>query len=416
MGELASAIGHADRHEPLKAYISGLCLPGERKSIEPMAARIDPYHVQARHQSMHHFIAKAPWEDIPLLRIARNRVIDQMDRHGGITAWIIDDTGILKKGKCSVGVARQYCGSVGKTDNCQVAVSLSITNETISIPVAYRLYLPEDWADSPKRRSDAGVPQEMGFLKKWQIALGQIAWLFNEGIPPAPVIADAGYGNITDFRDQLSDWNIPYTLGIVKTTSLWPPGVRPLKPKKHSGRGRPPTRLRRDKNHRPLTAETIAKQLPKRKWRTISWREGTKGIMRSRFAFIRVIAGHVGRTKHELRKEEWLIVEWPENEKGPTKYWLSSMPGNSSFEHLIKVTKMRWRIERDYEELKSEFGLDHFEGRGWRGFHHHATLCIAAYAFMASERAKFSPPESISFLRAAPVPKGFKPRGSPCTA
>ena len=201
VGRLASATGHLDRHEPLRTYLTGLCLEGKRKSIEPMAARVDPLHVQARHQSMHHFVANAPWDDVALLRIAREQVLDQMDRHGGIIAWIVDDTGIPKKGKHSVGVARQYCGNTGKRDNCQVAVSLTLSNEAVSVPAAYRLYLPEEWATDLAKRRTVGIPEDVAFRKKWEMALEQIAWLVNEGIPVAPILGDAGYGNVTEFRE-----------------------------------------------------------------------------------------------------------------------------------------------------------------------------------------------------------------------
>src|SRR5213592_4012172 len=191
---LTTALGHRDRHGPLRAYVTGLCLPGDRKSIEPMAARVDPRHVRARHQSMHHFVANAAWDDRAVLRAARETVLAALARHGPVAAWVVDDTGMPKKGRHSVGVARQYCGVLGKQDNCQVAVSLSVAHERASIPVAYRLYLPEAWAQDQRRRRAAGVPDALEFRTKWQIALEQIAQLAVEGVPAAPVVADAGYG------------------------------------------------------------------------------------------------------------------------------------------------------------------------------------------------------------------------------
>lgn len=414
LSRLATKIGHMDRHEPLRAYLMGLCLPGERKSIEPMAARIDPYHVRALHQSMHHFVANAPWKDNDILREARNQVLEQMERHGSIAAWIVDDTGIPKKGTHSVGVAKQYCGRLGKRDNCQVSVSLTVANEAVSIPVAYRLYLPKTWAENIISRRYSGVPKKIVFMTKWKIALEQIKWLKIEGVQEAPIISDIGYGNVTDFRDQLTDLTTPYVLEIRNDTSLWPLGKGPLKPAKFSGSGRYPCRLRRDKDHRPITALTLAKQLPMSAWKDQTWREGTKGIMRSRFAVVRVRSAHRDFKRREPRSEEWLLIEWPRGEKNPLKFWLSTMPSDTSLEQLVRLAKIRWRIERDYLEMKSEFGLGHYEGRSWRGFHHHASLCIAAYSFMAAERAHFSPPEPMSFLKAVPLPHGFKPRGSPC--
>ena len=409
---LAGALGHEDRREPLRAYMTGLCLPGERKSVEPMAARVDPKHVRARHQSMHHFVANAPWDDATVLRVARDTVLDAMERHGAVAAWIVDDTGIPKKGRHSVGVTRQYCGILGKQDNCQVAVSVTLANEAVSVPGAYRIYLPETWAEDPRRRREVGVPQDVQFKTKWQIALDQIDSLREEGLPPAPVVADAGYGAGTAFREALTSRDVPYVLAVTGETTVWPPGVEPLRPKRWSGRGRPPTRIRRTSRRRPLAIDKLAAELPAQAWKTVSWRQGTRGRMRSRFARLRIRAARRDEKRHQPRPVEWLILEWPRGEPGPTKRWLSTMPAGTAMAQLVRLAKLRWRIERDYEELKSEFGLDHFEGRGWRGFHHHGSLCIAAYAFLAAERARLSPPEPLSFLRPARLPRGFKPRGA----
>lgn len=412
---LVAVLGHADRGEPLRGYLLGLCLPGERKSVEPMAARVDPRHVRARHQSMHHFVANAPWDDAAVLRVAREYVLDQMERHGAVAAWIVDDTGFPKKGIHSVGVTRQYCGVLGKQDNCQVAVTLTLANEAASIPAAYRLYLPEGWARDRRRRSVAGVPDDVRFKAKWQLALEQIADLHQEGLPPAPVVADAGFGVTTAFRDALTEWKIPYVLGATGQTTVWAPGTEPLPPRPYGGRGRPPTLVRRTKRRRPLSIDSLAHALPTAAWKTITWRQGSRGAMRSRFACLRVRPAHRDENRHQPRELEWLLIEWPRGESGPTKSWLSTMPADTPPDQLVRLAKIRWRIERDYQELKQEVGLGHFEGRGWRGFHHHGALCIAAYAFLAAERARLSPPEPLSFLRAASVPRGFKPRGSPDT-
>jgi SRSO17 transposase len=416
LGELAQVLGHKDREEPLRAYLAGLCLPGERKSIEPIAARVDPRHVQSRHQSLHHFVSNAPWDEGAVLRVARDRVLDQMERHGAVAAWIVDDTGIPKKGRHSVGVTRQYCGVLGKQDNCQVAVSVTLANEAVSVPAAYRLYLPESWVDDRRRRKAAGIPDDVAFEKKWQIALAQIAELQREHLPAAPVVTDAGYGVVTAFRDGLTALRLPYIVGVSKETSVWAPGTEPLPPVRHRGVGRPHTRIRRSKNRRPVPIDALARDVPASAWKMVSWRQGTRGQMRSRFAFLRVRPAHRDELRTSARDIEWLIIEWPKGEKEPTKLWLSTMPSDTPHDQLIRLAKLRWRIERDYQELKDEIGLDHFEGRGWRGFHHHGALCIAAYAFLAAERARLSPPEPLAFLRAAPIPKGFKPRGSPSQA
>src|SRR5262249_20872128 len=284
--QLTSALGHQDRHGPLRDYVRGRCLPGERKSIEPMAARVDPRHVRARHQSMHHFVANASWDDGAVLRIARETVLAALERHGPVAAWVVDDTGIPKKGQHSVGVARQYCGVLGKQDNCQVAVSVSVAHERASVPVAYQLYLPEAWATDRPRRQAAGVPDVIEFRPKWQIALEQIRQLRTEDVPPAPVIADAGYGVVTAFRDALMAQGMAYVVGISTETSVWGPGRAPLPPRKYGGFGRPPTLMRRTRRHRPQRVATVAKQLPASAWRTVTWRPGTRGAMRSRFAAV----------------------------------------------------------------------------------------------------------------------------------
>ncbi len=416
VARLAAVLGHRDRHEPLRAYVTGLCLPGERKSIEPMAARIDPRHVRARHQSMHHFVADAPWEAAAVLRVAREWMLAPMVRHGPVAAWIVDDTAFPKKGQHSVGVARQYCGVLGKQDNCQVAVSVSVANEAVSLPVAYQLYLPESWASDRRWRRAAGVPTHITFQPKWQIALDQIRTLQAEGVPPAPVVADAGYGDTTAFREALTAAGLAYVVGVKKETTAWPPGEAPRPPKRWKGRGRPPTRVRRTATHTPQSLKELALGLSPTAWRTVTWREGTRGGMRSRFARVRVRPAHRDEARAEPRADEWVLVEWPRGAAEPTKYWLSTLPPSTPLAELVRLAKLRWRIERDYQELKDELGLDHFEGRGWRGFHHHGALCIAAYAFLAAERARLSPPAPLAFLHAAPLPKGFTPRGAPGAA
>jgi len=410
---LFGVVGHADRREPLRAYMAGLLLPGERKSVEPMAAKVDPRNVRSRHQSMHHFVADAPWDANALISGARDYALEQMRRRGPIEAWVLDDTGIPKKGKHSVGVARQYCGVLGKQDNCQVAVSISLATELFSVPAAYRLYLPETWAKDEDRRNTARVPEEIQFQTKWQIALDQIDQLLSEGVETAPIVMDAGYGTVTEFRDEIVRRNLRYVAGVQGEVTVWPDGQPLPVAKPYGGRGRPPTRLQRSADTQPVSVAALAAALPTAAWRSVSWREGSKGSMRSRFARIRVRAAHRDYKRSEPRMEEWLLMEWPVDEAGPTKFWLSNLPQNTSLTSLVRLAKIRWWIERDYQELKDEIGIDHYEGRGWTGFHHHGALCISAYAFLIAERARLSPPEPVAFLQAPPVPRGFRPRGSP---
>jgi SRSO17 transposase len=322
---LSDVLGHADRVAPLKAYCTGLLLPGARKSIEPMAARIAPARVQATHQALHHFVAKGDWSDTALLARVRATVLPMIESQGPIQAWIVDDTGFPKKGRHSVGVWRQYCGQVGKQENCQVAVTLSLANAQASLPVAYRLYLPEAWAQDPERRTKAGVPEAICFQTKPEIALDQIRAAQAEQMPPGLVLADAGYGIDTAFRTALTALGLHYSLGIQSSTSLWPPGTAPLPPKAWSGRGRPPTRVRRSPDQKPLSAEKLARSLPEAAWQQaawqqVKWRAGTNGLLASRFAAVRARPAHRDERRHEPRAEEWVLIEWPQGEAAPTKY------------------------------------------------------------------------------------------------
>ena len=407
---LASVIGHADRVNPLRDYCTGLMMPCERKSVEPMAALTAPARTAAQHQSLLHFVGQASWSDDKVLAKVCETVLPAMERHGPIEAWIIDDTGFPKKGKHSVGVARQYCGQLGKQDNCQAAVSLSIANSQASLPVRYRLYLPQEWAADAARRGKAHVPEEIVFKTKPEIALEQLRWACQAGLPRGVVLLDAGYGNNTNLRTEIGALGLSYAAGILSSTSVWAPGTGPLPPRRWSGRGRRPTRPRRSARHKPVSVKQLALALPKRAWHTIGWREGTCERLTSRFARLPVRAAHGGK----LHGEEWLLIEWPKGEKEPTKYWLSTLPQDIAFKRLVELAKLRWRIERDYQELKQELGLGHFEGRGWRGFHHHATLCIAAYGFLISERETIPPsaPRAPRWLAKPELPADYRPRGA----
>ena len=415
---LVSVIGHADRAGPLRDYCTGLMLPCERKSVEPMAAVTAPGRTAAQHQSLLHFVGNAAWSDEKVLAKVREMALPEMERHGPIEAWIIDDTGFPKQGRHSVGVARQYCGQLGKQDNCQVAVSLSVANHHGSLPVAYRLYLPQDWAEDRKRRRRAGVPEEISFNTKPKIALDQLRWACEAGVVRGVVLMDAGYGAETDLRTNITMLGLSYVAGTRPNTTVWPLGTAPLPPKRWSGCGRPPKLLRRDAKHHPVSVKELALGLQKRAWRTIKWREGSAEHLSSRFARVRIRVAHRDYQLTDSRPQEWLLIEWPDGEDEPTKYWLSTLPQDVSFRRLVDIAKLRWRIERDYQELKQEVGLGHFEGRGWRGFHHHATLCIAAYGFLISERETIPPsgPRSATLFPELAVPDSYRPRGAAATA
>ena len=416
MAHLSRALGHADRHAGLKGYCTGLMLPLSRKSVEPMAARVDPLHASARHQALHHFVAKAQWSDVEVLRRVCQWVVPHMDfSRGGW--WIIDDTGFPKKGVHSVGVARQYCGMLGKQDNCQVAVSVSLACDQGSIPVAWQLYLPQDWAQDAERRKRTGVPESVRFATKTQIALQQLRTLLSEGAPRHCVLADAGYGVDTAFRQALSDMGLHYAVGVTSAVVVWPPGVEPLPPETYSGKGRPPVTPRRTAQLQPMSVKALAVSLPAQAFQTISWREGTNAPLTGRFAAVRVrhAGGNAGKAR--LRPQEWLLIEWPVERAEPVKYILSTLPESTPLNDLVGCAYQRWRIERDYQDLKQDFGLGHYEGRGWRGFHHHASLSIAAYAFLMSERLIADKPAGgkKNFIeRQVPaVPQDYIPRGRP---
>jgi len=411
---LALAVGHADRREPLRQYCTGLLLDGERKSIEPMAARLAPGEVQRMHESLHHFVAKSGWSDEAVLRQVRSHVLAAMQKRGAVTAWIVDETGFVKWGRHSVGVARQYCGRVGKRENCQVAVSLSVCTESGSLPIAWRLYLPESWTGDEERRQAAGIPTQVAFQTKPQIALAQIQQAAEEDVPRGVVLADSVYGSDREFREGVAQLQMRYAVGVKSTTTVWGLKRRPLPPAPPRGGRRAAQRLRRDRDHQPYTAEELARALPSEDWRSVGWREGSKEQLRSRFVAVWVRPAYGDDRKIGVQPKQWLLIEWPERSAEPIGYWLLNFPRDTKLEALVAITKQRWMVERDYEELKQEVGLSHYEGRSWRGFHHHVTLCIAAYGFLVAERSRFSPSARVGHLglRPARLPPHFQPRGS----
>jgi SRSO17 transposase len=391
---LAGVIGHADRVEPLRHYCVGLLAAEGRKSVEPLAAVTAPAGLAAQHQKLLHFVANAPWSDERVLAKVRGIAVPAIERDGPIEAWIIDDTAFPKQGTHSVGVQHQYCGQLGKQANCQVVVTLSIANHHASLPIAYRLYLPEEWANDPARRSEAHVPKEITFKTKPQIALDQLRVARAAGVPCGVVLMDASYGSNAALRSGVSALALNYMAGVIDRIK-----VRPVRDGTMS--------------KRRVSVKELALSLPKHAWRTITWREGSATKLSSRFARVRVRTAPIRGAAR--RGEETLLIEWPKDELEPTKYWLSTLDPNVPFRRLVDLAKMRWRIERDYQELKQEIGLGHYEGRGWRGFHHHGTLCIAAYGFLIAERAMIPPsrpPPSRNIEKLA-LPEGYRPRGAP---
>ncbi len=409
---MVATMQHADREQPGHWYLKALVLPGGRKSVEPMAARVQPQRVRSAHQSMHHLVAEADWSDEALLAATAKEVLPKLVRDDEPVWWILDDTGFPKKGQHSVGVAHQYCGQTGKQDNCRVAVTLTLATHEGSLPLAFRLYLPREWADEKARRRKVGVPEEVSFATKPELAWQQIEAALQVGYPRGTVLADAAYGDETVWRENLAGHGLSYAVGVRPATTVWWGEHQPAaEPDPKGGAGRPRNRLRRDANHQPISVADLARALPARSWRTVTWRQGVAEPLRSRFARVRVRAAHRDRP----RAEEWLIIEWARDADEPAHYWLSNLPPDMPWQPMVDTVMGRWRIERDYQELKQELGLGHFEGRNWRGFHHHASLCIAAYGFLMLERLSGAKKNSARF-KTPVLPTDFRPRGAGANA
>lgn len=396
LDDLCFTLGkHTGRHAHFRDYCSALTLPIERKSLEPMAATVDPENVPARHQSLQHFVSSAAWSDRAVLDHVSETVIDAIDPDEELH-WLIDDTGIPKKGKHSVGVSHQYCGQLGKQSNCQVAVSLSVASESASLPIDYRLYLPEAWAEDVERRRKAGVPEEIEFRTKPQIAIEQIRAAVERGVEPGIVGADAGYGHDGKFRDALDELGLSYVVGIQTSTRVVRAG---------------------ESLDTAQSVEEFARTLDRRAFRHVAWRDGTNAVLHSWFAKVPVRVTTDEKKRKKPRADQLLLIEWEPSAPTATKYFLATLPASSTLERLVSVAKMRWRIERDYQTLKQELGLNQFEGRSWTGFHHHATLCIATYGFLTLERLRHPGREkNVRRPKQPSLPDDYIPRGSPAHA
>jgi SRSO17 transposase len=363
--------------------VQGLLLDGERKSIEPLAARQPGADVQALRQ----FVGQSPWAVEKVQQHLAQKVVDLLSEP---EVWIIDETAFPKAGEHSVGVARQYCGTLGKVANCQVAVSLHWSSAEASCPLGWRLYLPKEWLGDAERAAEVKLPEGAVFRTKTELALELIDQMLGWGVPLLPVLADCYYGDDFSFRQALRQRHLSYAVQVESHTVVWTQNPNlPLPPAKKMGRPRqyPPL----EALPRPLNLEAVAQSLPAAAWRTVAWREGSRGVQRSRFAQLQVWAAHGWREQaHPLRVPELLLVEWPKGSEGPTKYWLAQLgPQPLGLRRLVRIAKARWRVELDYRELKEELGLDHYEGRSWIGWHHHVCLVSIAYAFLRSEQARF---------------------------
>jgi len=381
--DLLAPLGRKERRHWARVYVQGLLLDGERKSIEPMADRIPGADVQALRQ----FVGQSPWAVEEVQRQLARKVVDLLSNP---EVWILDETSFPKAGDHSVGVARQYCGALGKVANCQVAVTLHWSSADASCPLGWRLYLPQAWTEDEERAREVKLPEGLVYRSQTELALELIDQMLSWEVPRLPVVGDSAYGNNYEFREQLRRRQLSYVMAVEPTTVVWTqdPNAVPVPPSPPTGRPRryPPLAS----TPAPQDLATVAKQLPKTAWKKVTWREGTRGPQRSRFAKLKVWAAHGWRAQmHPQRVAEWLLVEWPEGETEPTKYWLAQLgPSSPGLRRLVTIAHARWRIEMDYRELKEELGLDHFEGRHWLGWHHHVTLVTLAYAFLRFEQAR----------------------------
>jgi len=380
--DLLEPMGRSERRHWARVYVHGLLLDGDRKSIEPLAARVAGADVQALQQ----FVGQSPWAVEEVQRRTARKAVDLLSEPA---VWILDETAFPKAGQHSVGAARQYCGTLGKVANCQVAVSLHWSSVAASCPILWRLYLPKEWLDDPERAAEGKLPPGTSYRSKGDLALEIIDQALAWELPRLPVVADSFYGNEFAFRQALRERHLPYALQVEPTTVVWTEDPnQPLPPPKKTGRPRkyPPL----EALPRPQDLATVARQLPGSAWRTVAWREGSRGVERSRFAQIEVWAAHGWRKQeHPPRVAEWLLVEWPQESAQPIKYWLAHWGGQSvGLRRFVRVARSRWRVELDYRELKEELGLDHYEGRHWLGWHHHVCLVTMAFLFLRSEQAR----------------------------
>ena len=375
--DVFESLARADQRRWAERYLRGLMLDGKRKSVQPMAERLPDGDEQALQQ----FVSQSPWDWRPVRQQLATRMTAAVDPD----AWIVDDTGFPKYGNASVGVARQYSGTLGKVANCQVGVSIHAATDQASCPIDWRLFLPESWDDDPERRARAHVPERVGHRPKWQLALDMLDELAGWGLAPPLVVADACYGESGGFRLGLEERQLAYVVQVKATISAYPETVaREVVP--YGGRGRRPRARYRTKRS-SLRDLVVAAGRPAAT--TVTWREGTRGKLRSRFVALRVRPAGV-RLRRAVQGGElparWLLAEWPDDQPEPVKDWLANLPEEVPLVELVRLAKLRWRIEHDYRELKDGLGLDHFEGRSFGGWHHHVTLVSAAHAFVTLQR------------------------------
>jgi SRSO17 transposase len=381
VGGVVRPLPHVRQRENALLYVRGLIEQGGRKSLQPTLFRLE--ETPARYESVQQFLADSPWDPELLVRACAERVAPGI----GVLAWVVDDTGIVKDGKHSPGVKRQYSGTLGKIGNCQIAVSVHAVGERGTLPLGWRLYLPEEWCADELRRARAKIPARVVFETKPQLAGGLIEQARDWRIPLAPILADCAYGDDTRFRSGLQARELEYVLAVSAQVSVYGPETSFVVPERTGGVGRRRSVARPDR--KPESVRALAERLPARAWRTLPCRTTAAGEhVPSRFAFVRVVATHPVRNNNLPPRQEWLIIEWPPGDEAPTDYWLSNLPADTSHERLARLARLRWTIELDYRQLKGELGLDHYEGRSYPGFHHHTALVTCAHAFLTEERLR----------------------------
>jgi SRSO17 transposase len=377
--EVVRPLPHVRQRENAVLYVRGLIEHGGRKSLQPTLFRLE--QTPARYESLQQFLADSPWDPRLLVRACAERVAPEL----GVLAWVLDDTGIVKDGKHSPGVKRQYSGTLGKIGNSQVTVSVHAVGERGTMPLGWSLYLPEEWCDDQERRRKAKIPDQVCFQTKPALAAELCQQATAWEIPTAPILADSAYGDDTRFRTKLHAQELEYVLAVSAQISVYGPETSFTLPERNGTVGRPRSVARPDR--KPESVRALALRLPKRAWKTLACRTTPAGEeVSSRFAFVRVVAAHPVRNNNQPPREEWLIIEWPEQEDAPTDYWLSNLPADTTRERLAPLARLRWTIELDYRQLKGELGLDHYEGRSYLGFHHHTALVTCAHAFLTLER------------------------------
>ena len=379
VGEVVRPLPHVRQRENAVLYVRGLVEQGGRKSLQPTLFRLE--ETPARYESVQQFLADSPWDPGLVVRACAERVAAEI----GVTAWVVDDTGIVKDGEHSPGVKRQYSGTLGKVGNCQIAVSVHAVGARGTLPLGWRLYLPEEWCADDLRRRKAKIPAEVGFRTKPELAAGVCEEAAGWGIPIAPILGDCAYGDDTRFRSRLHAQELEYVLAVSARVSVYGPQTTFAVPERSGSTGRPRTVARPDR--KPESVRALAGRLPRRAWKTLPCRTAPDGEeIASRFAFVRVVATHPVRNNNLPPREEWLIIEWPPGADAPSDYWLSNLSPNTPRARLARLARLRWTIELDYRQLKGELGLDHYEGRSYLGFQHHCALVTCAHAFLTLER------------------------------